>query len=247
MSQYGDLEKAIAGQKFGLDDETETVIAREKLYPGDPIFGLVGEEDAGYGAHLNGVTLTASAALVASNSVAVTINGISVDSVEFDTSSPKTIQKIVEAINLNAEVRALGIDAFLIEGSPLKFALAGPGITITATAVVTLGDSQATFTSAAYTTAKFLGIARHMELSYVEGTGFYPKGVNVSVMTHGKITVPVEDDAAPGNGKSAYVILTGDDAGKFTDVAEDNYDSGCLFRSSRIEGNLALIEVRGMK
>jgi hypothetical protein len=247
MSAYGDLDKAIAGQKFGLDDETETVIAREKLYPGDPVFSLVGEEDAGYGAHLNGVTLTASAALVTGNSIAVTINGIAVDSVSFDTSSPNTFQKIVDAINLNADVRALGIDAFIKEGSPLKFSLAGSGITITVAAVVTGGASQATFTSAAYTTAVFLGVARHMELSYKEGTGFYPQGVMVNVMTHGRIAIPVADDAGPGNGKKAYVILSGNDAGKFTDVADGAYDCGCYFRSGRIEGNLALVEVRGMK
>jgi hypothetical protein len=247
MSAYGDLDKAIAGQKFGLDDETETVIAREKLYPGDPIFSLVGEEDAGYGAHLNGVTLTANAVLVTGNSIAVTINGIAVDSVSFDTSSPNTFQKIVDAINMNADVRELGVDAFIDEGSPLEFSLAGPGITITATAVVTGGSSQATFASAAYTTAVFLGVARHMELSYKEGTGFYPQGVMVNVMTRGRIAVPVADDADPGNGKKAYVILDGDDAGKFTDVADGNYDCGCYFRSGRIEGNLVLIEVRGMK
>jgi hypothetical protein len=247
MNEYGDLEKAIAGQKFGLHDETETMIAGEKLYPGDPVFGMVGSDNRGYAAHVNAVAFTAAAALVEGNVVTVTVNDITLPGVSFNGDSPTTFQDIVNAINLNEDVRELGIDAFLVEGNPLKFYLSGPGISITATAVVTEGASQTTFTSEAYTTAKFFGVARHQELSYREGTGFYPQGVPVNVMSFGKIIVPVADGAAPDNGKAAYVILSGTDSGKFTDVATNNYDSGCFFRSGRIEGNLALIELRGMK
>ncbi|MDR2484257.1 MAG: hypothetical protein LBD55_02545 [Treponema sp.] len=243
---YGDLGKAIAGQKFGLHDETETLVAGENIYPGDPVFQNVGDEEVGYGAHISGVTLTASAALVAGNNVALTINGVSLE-VAFSESSPETFRKIVDAINLSEDLRGIGITAFQVEGNPLKFSLSGPGVTITGTATVTGGASQATFSSATYTAARFRGVARHMELSYREGTGFYPAGVAVNVLTQGQITVPVADAANPDNLKPAYVILTGANAGKFTDESSGNYDCGCYFRSARIEGNLALIEVRGLK
>jgi hypothetical protein len=246
MSEYGNMEKAIAGQKFGLNDETETYIAGEDISPGDPLFAMIGETDVAYKAHVNAVKLTASAALVAENSIAPVVNGIAVDPVLFQNSSPETFRLIAEAINLNDEVRELGITAFIVEGDPLSFYLSGPGITITASATVTGGASQASFTSAAYTSAKFVGVARHMELSYKEGTGFYPAGVPVNVMTYGKITVPTAAAAAPDNLKPAYVILTGTDAGTFTDD-DGAYDTGCLFRSDKIEGNIALIEVRGIK
>ena len=245
---YGDLGKVIAGQKFGLLDDTETIVAGEKIYPGDPIFQLIGDESVGYGAHVSSVKLTASAALVPGNSVSVTINGVTLSGIEFEDSSQNTMRKIVDVINLSEELRGIGITAFILEGVPLAFNLSGPGVTITASATVTGGASQPTFVSAANSTnARFRGVARHTELAYKEGTGFYPTGVGVNVMTRGQISVPCADSANPDNLKQAYVIMSGADAGKFTDVAAGNYDCGCYFRSSKIEDNLAFIEVRGIK
>jgi len=245
---YGDLGKVIAGQKYGLHDETETIVAGEKIFPGDPIFQLVGDETIGYGAHVSSVKLTANAALVVGNSVSVTINGVTLSGILFEDSSPDTMRKIVDCINLNEALREKGITAFILEGVPLAFNLSGPGVTITASAVVTGGASQPTFASSANTSnAKFRGVARHTELIHKEGVGFYPNGALVNVMTHGQISVECAESASPDNLKPAYVIMSGDDAGKFTDVSTNNYDCGCLFRSSRIEGNLAFIEVRGIK
>jgi hypothetical protein len=134
-----------------------------------------------------------------------------------------------------------------VDGAPNSVCLESPGLSITAGAVVSGGASQANFVSASYTSAKFLGVARHQELSYVEGTGFYPEGQPVSVMSYGKIWIPVADDASPVDKEPAYIILSGADAGKFTDASgSGKYDCGCIFRSKN-EGGLALIEVRGLK
>jgi hypothetical protein len=244
---YSGMDKAIAGMKYGLDEETESLAAGEKIYPGDPVFGMVGDDKVGYGAHMSAIALTASGDLVTGNSIAVTVNGISLDPVLFETSSVETIKKIVNAIDQNEEVRALGIDAFFVEGSPRAIILQGPGITITASAVVSNGASQATFASTAYSAMKFMGVARFEQLVFGLDTGFYPEAASVPVQHHGKIWVPVADTANPDDKKPAYVILSGDDAGKFTDVAASNYDCGCFFRSDRVSGNLALIELRGMK
>jgi hypothetical protein len=59
--------------------------------------------------------------------------------------------------------------------------------------------------------------------------------------------VRVANSANPGDKKPAYVILTGGDAGKFTDAAGGNYDCGCFFRTGKAEDDLALIELRGLK
>jgi hypothetical protein len=243
---YGDMPKAIAGAKYGLHDETETFVAGEKIYPGDPCFGMVGEGSKCYGAHVSAVSLTASADLVAGNQIAVTINGIALAVIDFINSHPETMQAIVQSISLNEAVSALGITAFLVDGAPRSIYLESPGVPITASAVVTGGASQATFASASYTSMKFVGVARHQELSYKEGTGFYPEGQPVNVMSRGKIWVPVAEDATPVDKEPAYIIISGNDAGKFTDVAGGNYDCGCIFRSKN-EGGLALIEVRGLK
>jgi hypothetical protein len=244
---YGDMPKAIAGAKYGLHDETETFIAGEKIYPGDPCFGMVGEGSKCYGAHVSAASLTASVNLVTGNKIAVTINGVALPVIDFINSHQETMQAIVQSINLNEGISALGINAFLVEGAPRSFYLESPGLSITASAVVTDGATQANFVSASYSSAKFLGVARHQELSYVEGTGFYPEGQPVSVMSYGKIWVPVAEDASPVDKEPAYVILSGDNAGKFTDDSgSGNYNCGCIFRSKN-EGGLALIEVRGLK
>jgi hypothetical protein len=244
---YGDMPKAIAGAKFGLHDETETFIAGEKIYPGDPCFGMVGESTKCFGAHVSAVSLTASGALITGNKIAVTINGIALPVIDFINSHQETMQAIVQSINLNEQVSGLGISAFLVDGAPNTLYLESPGITITASAVVTDGASQATFAAASYTSMKFVGVARHQELSYREGTGFYPEGQPVNVMSQGKIWVPVAESASPVDKEPAYVILSGDDAGKFTDASgSGKYDCGCIFRSKN-EGGLALIEVHGLK
>jgi hypothetical protein len=247
MDLYGNLEKAIAGMKYGLDAETESLAAGEKLYPGDPVFGMVGDDTVGYGAHVSAVALTASKDLAAGDSTVVTVNGITLEAVEFENSSKETIRKIVNAIDQNEDIRALGIDAFFLEGTPRAIILQGPGITITAAATVTGDGTPATFASTAYSAMKFMGVARFEELVSGMELGCFPAGVSVPVQTRGKIFVPVADTATPDDKKPAYVILTGNDAGKFTDVASGNYDCGCFFRSNKVSGNLALIELRGMK
>jgi len=247
MNLYGDMKKAIAGLLYGIECETESLAAGENLYPGDPVFGMVGDEKVGYGAHISAVSLTASADLVTGNSAVVTVNGVTLDPVAFEESSEQTVKKIINAIDQSMEIRALGIDAFSLAGSPKAVILQGPGVTITASITVTGGASQPTFASAAYSSMKFMGVARFQQLGFAKETGYYPANTSVPIQTDGKVFVPVADNANPDDKKPAYIILSGSNAGKFTDVAAGNYDCGCFFRSDRFEDNLALIELRGMK
>ncbi|MDR2403415.1 MAG: hypothetical protein LBD78_05240 [Spirochaetaceae bacterium] len=250
MDLYGSLKPAIAGLKYGLDSETESIAAGEKFFPGDPVFGFVGDDKSGYGAHVSSVSLTANADLVTGNSVAVTINGVALDPIDFATSSAETIREIVNAINENEALDDLGIGAYLVDGAPRAFYLAAPGLTITASATVTGGASQAAFTAAVYTAMKFRGVAPFEQISSKDGVGYYPVHTSVPVQTHGKLWIRVAKSANPGDMKPAYVILDGEDAGKFTDVAGSNYDCGCFFRSGKVTNesdDLALIELRGLK
>jgi hypothetical protein len=68
----------------------------------------------------------------------------------------------------------------------------------------------------------------------------------VGVLKEGRIAIRLADAAVPGDKKPAYIILAGPDAGKFTDDSSGNYDSGCIFRSDRIDGDLAFVEVHGI-
>jgi hypothetical protein len=244
-SLYDEPGRAIAGQKNGLNDNVRTYRAGEKIYPGDPVFGMAGDETTCYGAHINAVTLTASAALVNGNQVAVTVNGKSLAPVAFINSTADTLAAIVQGIELDGDLGEQGITASVLEGAN-AILIAGPGISITASAVVTGGASQATFDPAADTNMKFLGVAEFTQLGFKEGTGFYPPTHAVNVMDFGEIYVPVAEDASPLDKEPAYIILSGDDAGKFTDAADGNYDCGAFFRGT-VEDSLVRIELRGMK
>jgi hypothetical protein len=244
-SLYDPPPRALAGQKYGLRNNVRTYLAGEKIYPGDPVFGMVGDERTCYGAHVNAVTLEASAALVSGNVVAVTVNGKALPSVAFTNTSTETIAAIVQAIELDADLSAQEITAFVLEGAT-AFSIVGPGISITVVAVVTGGATQATFSSTADTNMKFLGVAAHTELGFKDGAGYYPPSHAVNVMDFGEIYVPVAEDASPSDKEVAYIVLSGDTAGTFTDVASGNYDCGAFFRGGVADG-LARVELRGMK
>jgi hypothetical protein len=244
---YGSMKKALAGLKYGLDSEVESIAAGENMYPGDPVFGFVGDDKMGYGAHASSVSMTADEDLVTGNAVAMTINGVSLTPIDFVTSSEQTIREIIDAINLDDDLRDLGINAYLVDGAPRAFYLAAPGLTITAEATVSGGASQATFTAAAYTAMKFMGVAQRVQLVDKDGRGYYPAHTSVAVQTLGKVFVHVASGANPGDKKPVYIMLSGADAGKYTDVASGNYDCGCFFRSGKVDNDLALIELRGLK
>jgi hypothetical protein len=239
---YSEPQRAIAGQQYGLTARTRTYIAGEKIYPGDPVFGMVGDTEHCYRAHLNAVMLTASADLVTGNKVTVTINGITLPDMDFDQNTQKTLENIVQAIELNDDLSELEISAFISEGAN-AFTIEGPGINITASAVVTGGASQATFASVADTNLKFIGVAEHTELCTKNGTGYYDVEDAVNVRDFGDIYVPVADNANPADKEPAFIVIAD---GVFTDVSSSNYDCGCFFRGNKQDG-LARVEVRGMK
>jgi hypothetical protein len=246
MNLYGDQEKVIAGQVWGLHSDTETRLAGERIYPGDPVFAAVGDDKVGYLPHITAVALAISA-LVEGNVINLTVNGVNIGPIAWDTDAATTVRRAAEAVDQNESIRALGIDAFQIDGSPLAFYLQSPGVSIAVSGSITGGASQGTVSSTAYTTTKFVGVARREELCFKEGAGFYPPQYPVNVLTRGKVAVFVADSAKPGDLKPAYIITSGADAGKFTDASSGNYDSGCLFRSGFLESGLAVVEVRGAR
>lgn len=243
MNLYGNPPRAIAGQKYGLQDVTESHAAAEDIEPGAALFGKVGD-DRVFNAHNNVVSIAADADLVTGNRLNAKVNGTELAAVDFDTDTDKTLSALADAINADETLADAGIGASVVAGSK-TVTLAGDG-DIEAEITVTGGASQAAFTATATTGMKFVGIARHEELSCKDGTGFYPAGIPVNVMTRGQIYVPVAGGAEAADKKPAYVALSGVDKGKFTDEPSGNYDCGCVFRSGSEDG-LALVEVNGMR
>jgi len=255
-SLYGDPQRAIAGQRHGLTGRARTYIAAEKIYPGEPVFGMVGDNEHCYRSHINAVTLTVGSLvsdgqggntfvpgnLVADNKIAVAVNGVALPVVAFVETTEKTLAAIVREIALNSSLGELGITAFVVEGAN-AITIVGPGVNIAATATVTEGASQAIFNSIADTNMKFIGVAEHTELCTKNGTGYYDVKDAVNVYDLGDINVLVADGANPADKEAAYINVSD---GVFTDISNGNYDCGCYFRSNKQDG-LALIEVRGMK
>ena len=243
MNLYGERARAIAGQKYGLQDVVESHVAAENIEPGAALFGKVGD-DRVFNAHKNVATLVASANLVTGNKLAAKVNGVDLDAVDFDTDTDTTLAALADAINGDSELSEAGIGASVVAGSK-TIVIAGDS-DVTASITVTGGESQATFSETATTGMKFVGVAVHEELAFREGTGFYPAKIPVNVMARGKVYVPVAEGATPADKEPAYVVLSGDEKGKFTDDSSGTYDCGCVFRSDAQDG-LALVEVNGLK
>lgn len=242
MNLYGERPRAIAGQKYGLQDVTESHVAGEIIEPGAALFGRVGDERV-FNVHKNISALVASADLVAGNKLAAKVNGVEL-AVDFDTNTDATLSALADSINSNDELSESGIGTSTVAGSKAITIIGETDVAVSIT--VTGGASQATFSVTESTDMKFVGVAVHTELAYREGTGFYPKNIPVNVMTHGKIYVPVAENASVADKKAAYVVLSGDDKGKFSDESTGNYDCGCVFRSDAQDG-LALVEVNGLR
>ena len=160
MNLYGNPVCAIAGQKGGLQGVTESHIAGENIEMGAALFGKVGD-DRVFGTHQNVVALLASADLVASNKLSATVNDVELDAVDFVTDTDTTLSALAEAINANDELSQAGIGASVVAGTK-TITIAGDG-DVTASIVVTGGESQATFSATSATGMKFVGVAVHEE------------------------------------------------------------------------------------
>lgn len=77
----------------------------------------------------------------------------------------------------------------------------------------------------------------------MDGNVVLKKGVTISIMKKGKIWVRTAESANPVYGKPAYVVLTGEDAGKFTDSQGSNLDIGAVFGAEKDTG-IAIVELR---
>ena len=76
-----------------------------------------------------------------------------------------------------------------------------------------------------------------------DGNIVLAKGTTVSVMKKGKIWVRIATAANVTAGKSAYVVLNGEDAGKFTDDQSGNLDIGAVFGGEK-DKEIAVVELR---
>lgn len=90
----------------------------------------------------------------------------------------------------------------------------------------------------------FEGVVLHAENTEQERDGkiVIKKGTSVGVMRSGHVWGRLADGAEATYGKTAYVVLSGEDAGTFTPVADSNVDIGARFGKYSDTG-IAVIEL----
>lgn len=96
------------------------------------------------------------------------------------------------------------------------------------------------------TAAKFEGIVTNNRTTEfdMEGKLAVKKGASVGVMRYGRVYGRVAADVAPAYGDKVYMIITGDEAGYFTNVASGNVAVAGRFLSTvDSSAQIAMIEL----
>ena len=249
MGAYENLDKWFAGMKQGVDgNETiETLRAAEDIDNGVPIFVYEGDNLNGYNVKQDTSTITLDAELITGNTITTTvsIDGVAQTPVASVWTSSHDDTMDLHLADLEAAISDLVVTLTDLSTN-LQFTLLTKGKNISlVTSVVTGGSTQAG-TVIAYTCSQvFAGIAVFVQRSFNGSVGVYPEDEAMNNMTRGKIVI--NTSKAVNANTQAYVIwdYNSADQGKFTDVATDNYETKCTFRSNTTDANLAEIEVNG--
>ncbi len=266
MPAYGLIDQAIAGLQLGQHPRVDSALAGENILFGAPVFGYLGDDGRVWGAHQDTVNGLFSAVLVTANSISGSItikpNGaaagtvVNFGPVVFATDSPTTMTAIIAAINAAITSASIAGVTASLGATALTINVTGKGVDITAfSAVVTLGASQATFSSTFTTAAKFKGVALFIQTGGRDfgalanpssATAQYLAGMAVNVLNLGYLWVVTS--VAVLDLQPVYVIIApGATQGQFTNVAgTNNYSISANFRASQNSQGLAVVEVKSV-
>jgi hypothetical protein len=234
MTAYNDPNPKAAGYKQSLksDDITGQVAEENGIKFGRPVFSYAGNDLQIFAYHNNRAKVVYDADFVTSNNIDLSVNGVAITTVPFDTNHDTTMTNLknqIEADITGATVTLIDTGGFnrdfyiTIEDDNDRLV----------TSVVTGGASQAVATITYDTTMVYRGITRHdyqegAPITDLEGNpvntsvdALYPDKEAASVMVHGDITVDTAD--AIVSTSPAYVVATsGADQGKMTDDPTNN-------------------------
>lgn len=230
-----EMGEAYAGMK--ADSRFDTVESKQALGAipfGYPVGAEAGNVNQVSTFAKDNCSLLYDADFVASNSIAVTVNGVAITPVVFLTDQATTLALLIAAINALPGVTAIagGARTVLIEMDS--------GVAITVSTVVTGGVSQATGTPTYTSDNLFRGIALHIHKAPVNGLARYENTESVSVLRQGvawsEVSVAVTAD------QDAYVDIAAATA-KFTNVSSGNLATGGKFRSTTAGAGIAKVEI----
>lgn len=232
MTAYNTLSSGFAGLKKSGNSSVKTGAAGEDIEFGRPVFSYDGESKV-YNFKLDVAKVVYSADFSSSNSIAVTVNGVSITPVVYGTSHAATVAALVVAVNAltNADCVLDTSDA-----TSKTILIRTKGADCTATSTVT-GGSAVTATITQHTGSTFVGVAMH---THKEGGKYYQYDA-VNIMRRGELYV--SSNTAAETNMIAYLDIAGADKGAFSNAA--GTDIGCKFTGNVSGAGIVPVEVNG--
>jgi hypothetical protein len=227
MTAYGNIDSALAGLLVG-DAEVVSRVAGNECNFGMPAVVFSGDAEKVFQYVLDKSVLTFSADFVASNSIAVSVDGTAITPVVFDTNHATTFAAVVAAINGLANVTATAG-----AGRSINISMDDHSA-ITVVAAVTLGASQATSSQVLSCTGSVFGVFPRVQ----KVGGQFNQYDNTPIVREGEMWV-MTADAVVANA-TAYLVAA---SGVFTDDSSGNVTTGYVFRTATSGAALARVEI----
>lgn len=261
MPEYGNIDQALAGLQVGMMARVDSAIAQEDIDFGEPVMGYSEDDGNCYAIHRDCAVVTITAALVAQDTLAITINGI-VKSATYASSSDATMLALKNAINADADIAALGVGGVIasLTGTSTyrTITLKTKGVDLTVTTEDTKGGQGTFASSVAYSCwAKFLGIALFAQRGGrdygaagsigADGTSGYKQYDAVNIMNFGRVWVKVVHADSIKAYDAAYAIYVPTNQGKCTNSSSSTFNLNSVFITSENTQYLAILEVRSVQ
>jgi len=181
--------------------------------------------------------ITFSADFVTGNVINGTVNGVAIAPVTFSVDQGTTLDHVIDAIDALS-----GVSAIYDSGRTI-IVTSTENENIILSFVVTAGGSQATATYVYSSSEVFRGISVHTHkmANLTADTSIYAVGEAVGYLTKGPIWVPTV--VAVVKDETAYVVVGGANAGKFTNVSSGNLATGGKFIRTVAAAGISIVEI----
>jgi len=242
MAEYGEMEVAISGLKYGLGGKVESFSCKESdgISFGMPVFGYVGDASSAYRYSNDVGKLAFDADFEASNVITITVNGIAAGDVTFTGTHDATSDLVVAAVAALSGVECV-LDS--TDATNKTFLIRTKGETAVVTEAITGGSGQATGTVTAHSGQVFVGVAMSTQKSAsldVATNQGYEYQDTINVVSDGELYVDVVETVEAQN--EAYVDIAGAGIGVFSNAG---VAVNARYRGNADAAGLARLQVRG--
>jgi len=233
--------KFLPGQIFGFSARNIISRAAEEDLPyGYAVAYGTDKEKQCTNLYKERATLVFNADFVASNTINLKINGVSISQVTFTTDHDTTAGLVASAIDALSGVTCI-LDPSDANNRTFLITVSGADASVT-DVVVAAGASQAVGTTTYSTIQTFAGATLHFE----NEEGYYPQYEEANVMRKGSFVGVLTTGQTPSVGQAVYAISSGADRGKFTTSSSGTVATGATFASTAVVENaitMAIVEI----